>query len=64
MCVLVAFGLPPDDALKAVTINAAEMMGIADKVGSLEVGKQGTLLITLLITTGTPLYMTSNSDQT
>jgi hypothetical protein len=57
--VSVAFGLPEEEALKAVTINAAEMMGIADKVGSLEVGKQGTLLIT----TGTPLDMTSNIDQ-
>jgi imidazolonepropionase-like amidohydrolase len=57
--VAVAFGLPEEEALKAVTINAAEIMGIADKVGSLEVGKQGTLLIT----TGTPLDMTSNIDQ-
>jgi imidazolonepropionase-like amidohydrolase len=57
--VAVAFGLPEEEALKAVTINAAEIMGIADKVGSLEVGKQGTLLIM----TGTPLDMTSNIDQ-
>jgi imidazolonepropionase-like amidohydrolase len=57
--VAVAFGLPEEEALKAVTINAAEFMGIADKVGSLEVGKQATLLIT----TGTPLDMTSNIIQ-
>ena len=57
--VAVAFGLPEEEALKAVTINAAEFMGIADKVGSLEVGKQATLLIT----TGTPLDMTSNVEQ-
>jgi imidazolonepropionase-like amidohydrolase len=57
--VAVAFGLPQDEALKAVTINAAEMMGISDRVGSLEVGKQATLLIT----TGTPLDMTSNIEQ-
>jgi imidazolonepropionase-like amidohydrolase len=54
--VAVAFGLPEEEALKAVTINAAELMGVSDKVGSLEVGKQATLLIT----TGTPLDMTSN----
>jgi imidazolonepropionase-like amidohydrolase len=54
--VAVAFGLPEEEALKAVTINAAELMGVSDKVGSLEVGKEGTLLIT----TGTPLDMTSN----
>jgi imidazolonepropionase-like amidohydrolase len=40
-------------------INAAEFMGVADKVGSLEVGKEGTLLIT----TGTPLDMTSTIIQ-
>jgi len=57
--VAVAFGLPEEEALKSVTINAAEFMGIADKVGSLEVGKEGTLLIT----TGTPLDMTSTVIQ-
>jgi len=57
--VAVAFGLPEEEALKSVTINAAEFMGIADKVGSLEVGKEATLLIT----TGTPLDMTSNIEQ-
>ena len=57
--VAVAFGLPEEEALKAVTINAAESMGISDKVGSLEVGKEATLLIT----TGTPLDMTSNIEQ-
>jgi imidazolonepropionase-like amidohydrolase len=57
--VAVAFGLPEAEALKAVTINAAEMLGVSDQVGSLEVGKQATLLIT----TGTPLDMTSNIEQ-
>ncbi len=57
--VAVAFGLPEEEALKAVTINAAELMGVADKVGSLEVGKEATLLIT----SGTPLDMTSNIIQ-
>ncbi|HCT57580.1 MAG TPA: hypothetical protein DGD08_10315 [Gemmatimonas aurantiaca] len=57
--VAVAFGLPEEEALKAVTINAAEFMGVSDKVGSLEVGKEATLLIT----TGTPLDMTSNIIQ-
>ncbi len=57
--VAVAFGLPEEEALKAVTINAAEMMGISDRVGSLEVGKDASLLIT----SGTPLDMTSNIHQ-
>lgn len=57
--VAVAFGLPEEEALKAVTLNAAEFMGVADKVGSLDVGKEATLMIT----TGTPLDMTSNIEQ-
>lgn len=57
--VAVAFGLPEEEAMRAVTIHAAEMLGISDRVGSLEVGKQATLLIT----TGTPLNMTSNIEQ-
>jgi len=57
--VAVAFGLPEEEALKAVTINAAEFMGIGDQVGSLEPGKQATFLIT----TGTPLDMTSDIEQ-
>jgi imidazolonepropionase-like amidohydrolase len=32
-------GLPPEEALKAVTIYAAEHLGIADRVGSIEEGK-------------------------
>ncbi len=57
--VAVAFGLPEEEALKAVTINAAEFMGLDDRVGSLEPGKQATLLIT----TGTPLDMTTDIEQ-
>lgn len=57
--VAVAFGLSEEEAVKAVTINAAELMGISDKVGSLEVGKEATLLIT----TGTPLDMTTDIQQ-
>lgn len=49
--VAVAFGLPEEEAIKAVTLNAAELMGLSDRLGSLEVGKQATLLIT----TGTPI---------
>jgi imidazolonepropionase-like amidohydrolase len=57
--VAVAFGLPEEEALKAVTINAAEFMGVDDRVGSLEPGKQATFLIT----TGTPLDMTNDIEQ-
>lgn len=41
-----AFGLPKDEALKAVTLYAARILGIADRVGSLERGKDATLMIT------------------
>ena len=38
-------GMDPFDALKAITINPAEHLGIADRVGSLEVGKDGDVVI-------------------
>jgi imidazolonepropionase-like amidohydrolase len=40
------YGLPKDEALKAVTIYPAEILGIADRVGSLEPGKAATLILT------------------
>jgi imidazolonepropionase-like amidohydrolase len=36
-------GMPEEEALKAITINAAEIIGVADRVGSLEVGKDADL---------------------
>jgi imidazolonepropionase-like amidohydrolase len=41
----VAWGLDRDEALKALTINAAEILGIADRVGSLEAGKEANLFV-------------------
>lgn len=38
-------GLAPDDALRALTINPAEIFGVADKVGSLEKGKSADIVI-------------------
>lgn len=38
-------GLSIEDGLKAITINAAEIIGISDRVGSLEVGKDADLAI-------------------
>ena len=40
-----AFGLPYDEALKAITINAAEIWGVADKLGSLDVGKTANVVV-------------------
>ena len=39
-------GMNPFDALKAITLNPAEHIGVADRVGSLEVGKDADLVIT------------------
>jgi imidazolonepropionase-like amidohydrolase len=41
-----AFGLPKEVALKAVTIFPAQIFGVADKVGSLEVGKRADVIVT------------------
>ena len=39
-------GMDPFDALKAITLNPAEHIGVADRVGSLEAGKDADLVIT------------------
>jgi imidazolonepropionase-like amidohydrolase len=38
-------GLPVDVALRAITLNAAEIMGVADRLGSLDPGKDADLVI-------------------
>jgi len=40
-----AFGLPYDEALKAITLNAAEIWGMADRLGSLDVGKTANVVV-------------------
>lgn len=39
------FGLSREDALKSVTLYPAEILGIADRMGSIEVGKMANLVI-------------------
>ena len=39
-------GLSPDDALKALTVNPAEMLGVGDRVGSIAQGKIANLVVT------------------
>ncbi|HMC30268.1 MAG TPA: amidohydrolase family protein, partial [Candidatus Angelobacter sp.] len=41
----VGFGLPPDEALKALTINPAQIWGVDKDLGSLEVGKLGNVVV-------------------
>jgi imidazolonepropionase-like amidohydrolase len=55
----IAYGLPADEALRAVTLHPAQFLGFADRVGSLEVGKDATLLIT----TGSPLEYATIIEQ-
>ncbi|MCS6874914.1 MAG: amidohydrolase family protein [Pyrinomonadaceae bacterium] len=42
----VAFGLPKEEALKAVTLYPAQILGIADRLGSIEVGKIANIVVT------------------
>jgi imidazolonepropionase-like amidohydrolase len=46
-----AYGLPKEEALKALTLYPAQIFGVADRVGSLDAGKDATLIVT----TGDPL---------
>ena len=41
----VGFGLPPEEALKAMTINPAQMWGVDKDLGSLDVGKMGNVVV-------------------
>ena len=40
-----AYGLPEDEALKALTINAAQIFGVDDKLGSLTPGKMANVVV-------------------
>lgn len=54
-----AYGLGTEEALKAITINAAEIFGVEDKLGSIETGKQANLFIS----DGDPFEPTSHIEQ-
>jgi len=51
----VAYGLPREQALRAVTLSAAEILGLQEELGSLTAGKRATLIIT----DGSPLQQTT-----
>jgi imidazolonepropionase-like amidohydrolase len=52
----VAYGLPYDEALKAVTLYPAQIFGLADQVGTLEQGK----IANVIVTNGDPLEITTD----
>ena len=41
-----AYGLPKEEALKAVTIYPAEIFGVSDRIGSIDQGKVANLIVT------------------
>src|SRR5262249_48213746 len=52
----VAHGLPYDEALKSVTLYPAQILGLADQVGTLETGK----IANVIVTNGDPLELTTD----
>ncbi len=54
----VPFGLPQDEALKAVTKYPAEILGMGDKLGTIEEGK----IANLILTDGDPLEITTHVE--
>jgi imidazolonepropionase-like amidohydrolase len=57
--VAVGFGLPEEEAVRAVTLYPAQIFGIDDRVGSLELGKDATLIVT----SGHPLDTLSRVEE-
>ncbi|MBL0927620.1 MAG: amidohydrolase family protein [Phycisphaerales bacterium] len=54
-----AYGLPRDAALRSITLSAAELLGVADTLGSLDAGKAATLILT----DGDPLEVTTRVER-
>lgn len=56
----VKYGLPEEEALKAITLNAAKHLGVDDRVGSVEVGKDADFVLW----TGNPFDLRNKAVQT
>ncbi len=52
----VPFGLPREEALRAITVNNAEILGVGDRLGTLEPGK----IANMIVTNGDPLEITTH----
>jgi imidazolonepropionase-like amidohydrolase len=55
----VAWGLPRDRALRALTVDAAQILGVSDRLGSLDAGKTANLFIA----SGDPLDLRTTVTQ-
>ena len=54
-----AYGLPREAALRGVTLTAAEVLGLQDEMGSIDVGKRADLIVT----TGDPLQIVTQVER-
>lgn len=55
----IAYGLPRDEALKSITLYPAEILGAADRLGSLDKGK----LASFFVSDGDPLEIRTNIER-
>ncbi len=55
----VAFGLPEEEGIKAITLYAAQMLGLDEYMGSLEPGKDASIIIT----NGNPLEFSTQVEK-
>lgn len=53
----IPWGMPPEEALRAITLSPAEAFGVADRIGSVEAGK----LADVVVWDGPPLEITSHA---
>jgi imidazolonepropionase-like amidohydrolase len=51
-----AYGLPKEEALKSITLYPAQILGVEDQIGSIDIGKDATIIVT----DGDPLEITTN----
>jgi imidazolonepropionase-like amidohydrolase len=54
-----AFGLPREEALRAITLYPAQILGVADRLGSLAAGRQASFIVT----DGDPLETTTRVER-
>lgn len=55
----VAFGLSPEAAIRSITLSPAELLGVSARLGSIESGKDATLILT----DGDPLEITTHVER-